>query len=133
MYWSIASFPELQHLEETDRRKILTNSGSRRILIRMVWLSITVGAILSVISMQIMGLLTWPILLAAFLFWAPAVYQFQIILVRGQLRLYLERAARRQKLPLCLNCGYNIEGLQSERCPECGAVWDHSKSSNGHT
>lgn len=41
------------------------------------------------------------------------------------LLILLERAYRRERLALalskcCLNCGYDLRGIDSERCPECG-------------
>jgi uncharacterized paraquat-inducible protein A len=48
------------------------------------------------------------------------VYQCCLIRIRGQLRIYLERTGRTQRLPMCLNCGYDHEGLTSDICPECG-------------
>ena len=52
---------------------------------------------------------------------AVAFYQWHLIRIRGQLRIYLEQVARKQQLPLCLNCGYNLQGLPGPLCPECGA------------
>lgn len=48
------------------------------------------------------------------------VYQVQLFLVRIYLRIHLVDAARSERLPLCMQCGYNLEGLASDRCPECG-------------
>ena len=37
----------------------------------------------------------------------------------------LQREARRRASGKCMNCGYDLTGLEfNERCPECGAqVW----------
>ena len=34
------------------------------------------------------------------------------------------RTHRRRKLGLCVKCGYNLTGLTSPRCPECGTGFD---------
>ena len=47
-------------------------------------------------------------------------YQCSLIRIRGQLLIYLENAARRERLPMCLKCGYDLTGLAGTRCPECG-------------
>ncbi len=46
--------------------------------------------------------------------------QVLMIRCRGQILFYLERIARSQRLPRCLKCGYDLTGLTSDRCPECG-------------
>lgn len=51
---------------------------------------------------------------------AVLMYQVKLIRLRGQLRIHLEKLARKQRLPMCLNCGYDHEGLVSDTCPECG-------------
>ena len=103
-------------------------------MLRMITLSILAGGVFSVFAMGMADLRVfgWPAAIAL-MFGALICYQFQIISIRGQLRIYLEQAARRQKLPLCLNCGYNVAGLQSDRCPECGAIWDHRAQGDRQT
>lgn len=48
------------------------------------------------------------------------VYQYHLIRIRGALITYLEQAGRQERLPMCLKCGYNLEGSTGSRCPECG-------------
>src|SRR5262245_21576586 len=44
---------------------------------------------------------------------------FGLLGVGGWLLLTARRRAEGQE-PHCLMCGYNLTGLDSERCPECG-------------
>ena len=36
------------------------------------------------------------------------------------------REYRRRDIGLCVNCGYNLEGLTEPRCPECNTPFDNS-------
>ncbi len=37
---------------------------------------------------------------------------------------------RRRSAGLCENCGYDLRGLTSSRCPECGSVFARPRSGN---
>jgi hypothetical protein len=51
---------------------------------------------------------------------AVCFYQCHLIRIHGQLLIYLDKAAKKERLPMCLHCGYNLEGLPGKVCPECG-------------
>lgn len=43
----------------------------------------------------------------------------------------MDESIRFQKELLCIHCGYNLSGLESEgRCPECGAALRHAEAGN---
>jgi len=52
--------------------------------------------------------------------WPAIGWIVSCLLVLNYLHLlpYL-RSRKRRKLGLCTNCGYNLEGLTENRCPEC--------------
>ena len=50
-----------------------------------------------------------------------AVFQLQMILLRSSIRLKIMNSLRGERVPVCLKCGYDQTGNQSDRCPECGA------------
>ena len=42
----------------------------------------------------------------------------------GLVLLFLtRRLQRRRELPICMRCGYDLHGLESRRCPECGEAF----------
>lgn len=48
---------------------------------------------------------------------------FQLML-RGPTRRALRAELCDRGVPLCVSCGYDLRGLRSPRCPECGAGFD---------
>lgn len=127
MYWRIRSFPELEHLTDDERDALLReHSGQRTVTtISLVARSIALGILLGVLMMPFLRLfldvrgVMWITPIGTLLCMAM-VYQFHLIRIRGQLIMYLEQASKRDRLPMCLKCGYNLRGITSERCPECG-------------
>jgi hypothetical protein len=61
----------------------------------------------------------WPGLLADTLIYSLVVY-LPLALARAGLRRVM---ARFRRDGMCHTCGYSRDGLQTERCPECGALW----------
>jgi hypothetical protein len=53
-------------------------------------------------------------------------WPFVLLLGVGPLIAYrrLARHRRRKRKGLCLNCGYDLQGITSARCPECGTAVD---------
>ncbi len=125
MHWRMGTFVELEHLSEDDRDRLLNACGGRRMIGMMILRSVLFGLLCGLFA-------TFPFErrltpeLAAGLFGlgtvlgAVVVYQVQIIRIHGALGIFLDRMARSEQLPMCLRCGYNLEGLSPDRCPECG-------------
>jgi predicted RNA-binding Zn-ribbon protein involved in translation (DUF1610 family) len=57
----------------------------------------------------------------------PALMLFAIILIAGVLLRAGLRRRRRGTTPHCRRCGYNLTGLVSPYCPECGLVLDETE------
>ncbi len=49
----------------------------------------------------------------------PIAYYF---LTRGRIRRSLRAALAARGVPVCVPCGYDLRGLATRRCPECGAA-----------
>ena len=74
------------------------------------------GAIGAMIDWMIAFLLPFLTVMFTALF-----YQYALIRIRGQLRMYLEEIrGLGVELPICLNCGYAADQSLGS-CPECGA------------
>lgn len=127
MNWRIESFTELEHLALEDRKRLVRQCFGRTGFLRMMILPVLVGggcgAWLGLMMFDFLGIpRPWFDILVGGAVLAGALlgYQFELIRIRGQLLIHLEEMAGTQKLPMCLRCGYNLEGLQSKTCPECG-------------
>lgn len=133
MYWRIRSFQELEHLSESERDRLLRDVVGWRFTLRLWIRSLVEGLLAGGLLRILLYEFLRSVLSSAYQFWLPllmmpvcvvGVYQWHLIRIRGQLRIYLEQVARSQPLPMCLNCGYNLHGLPGPRCPECGARID---------
>lgn len=127
MFWRIESFPEMQHLSSEDRKRLVRDCAPRRYLFGMIMESLLWGGgYVAAVSGGVTYCMGMPDVLiggaswGGFVLGAALVYQFKLIRLRGQMRIHLEKLARQQRLPMCLNCGYDHEGLVSDTCPECG-------------
>jgi len=128
MFWDISSFPELRHLPEEARKRLVRACIPRAVTTTLMARCVVFGAFLGALSAK--AVVMWLRLRDADAMWAIGaaallgiigMYQWHLTRIRGQLIAYLEEVARHQRLPMCLACGYNLEGLTSAFCPECGS------------
>ena len=135
MYWRIRSFPELEHLPESVRDELVRTHSRTSHVVRFVVYCAILGTLIGSMAVacliqlfhSVLFLWLWPVVAV---FFSALIYQFRLIRIRGQLLMYLEQAAKRERLPMCLGCGYNLRGMTSDRCPECG-MRIHDARSNG--
>lgn len=136
MYWRLHSLPELQHLSEQQRHKLLREATGRfyvpRLVIHcfiagfgaMLVGSLVFSCLFGLIAPNLLKNSITALLIMSALIWiasALGLYQYQIVRIRGQIRLFMEDLKTvGYKSPICLECGYAIEE-ESKTCPECGA------------
>lgn len=141
MNWRIESFTELEHLAPEDRKRLvrqcLGGLGFLRVMSSPVFVGGVIGFWGGMLLATVVGMpRPWldTLVVASMLGGALAGYQFTLIRIRSALRMYLEKAAKTKRLPMCLGCGYNLEGLHGKTCPECGQavgvldIRDHNRS-----
>jgi hypothetical protein len=50
-----------------------------------------------------------------------AMFLVEVAVTRNRFRQHLREILVQLGVPVCLDCGYDLTGLDSSRCPECGA------------
>ena len=128
LYWRLIDLPELGHLTEKEKRRILRQSFSRwyRIILygRIAGVAIIFGIIVSVTLTSLLnvpGSIGFIFFVTFAALTAFALYQFWLIGVRGQIQREFITLLRGARLPVCLHCGYNLTNITQDACPECGA------------
>jgi hypothetical protein len=128
--WTIRGLPELQGLAPEERERVAAAAGAGRATLRLWLRAAALGAIIAtliVAGLRPTGLLggaSWAGLLAFALTWtlaAAVAFRVQLIMVRSQIRLAIMRASAGGRVPVCLGCGHDVSGIESDRCPECDA------------
>ncbi len=122
--WTFNSIPELGFVADKQRRELLRSTLPRGIAIKLWTHSIFVGILVGGFTSIFLAMDLWPTAL-----WIVVVgvlttaiwFQLQMIRVRVQIRLILLDQFQDDIVPVCLECGYNLVGSKSIKCPECGA------------
>ena len=137
MYWRLESLPELEHFSDDERSQMLRRyTGkwfSMRLFLGCILRAFSIAFIVVVVAVPYIfkqtplpsfapGSLIFALVPFVGLIISAGIYQYRLIQIRGQLRLYLEELkAQGQRLPVCIKCGYAIS-QQFNRCPECGTT-----------
>ena len=130
MHWRPSTLPELAHLPQEERRRILRASISLFWWVVAFFRCGAAGVLTALIVMMLVGGLTRPPALgptafaaagAAFCFGATLAYRLQLHWLRKGLRAGIVEASAGDRTPMCLRCGYDLAGHESDSCPECGA------------
>lgn len=128
--WTIQGLRELQALTPDERSRIAAAAGAGRATLRLWLRAAALGVFIATVIVAglrptvLLGRASWVGMLAFALTWAvtsAAVFRVQLLVVRSQIRLAIMRASAGQRVPICLGCGQDVSGTESDRCPECDA------------
>jgi len=124
MPWLISRFPELQHLEPSQRAQLLGQLPwwtYPQIVIRSLLVAL---CIVGLIGGFILQGLDWDkrLILSGIieLVFAVIFYRQQLKVFRSFVRLEIAKAFEGQRPPFCFGCGYDLRGSTQSACPECG-------------
>ena len=133
LIWTFGMMPELEHLSPDEKSRILRTCVKRGTLVWLWAQSVVLGLLIaSLVVTSAYILLTGDVrtgpsglaILFYFIF-IPIVIilwcQMQMHRIRRQLRKAIVDSTQTDRLPVCLNCGYDPRGTASDRCPECNA------------
>lgn len=126
--WTFMSMPELASMEPPARRRYIRSHAGRcpefSVLANAAFLAMIAGGVIVSIIAGVVSLSspTLTLLLIGCIFvTVPVLYQFTLLRVRAALRYTVMKAYRGERVPFCFNCGYDLRGVDSEHCPECGS------------
>jgi hypothetical protein len=124
MHWHISQFPELDHLEPDQRAHVLRQVPWWTypiVIARAVIPSLVVGAIAGVWMADTLRWYAAALVLPIAVALAAGLYGYQLARVRSIMRRVIADGFRGERMPFCFKCGYDLRGLASIRCPECGS------------
>lgn len=124
MYWTIGSFPELEHLAPHERAQVMQRVPwwiYLAIVGRYIIPAALIGAIVAVGIFQEVHAAGWPAFLVTMIGALILGYAYELRRLRRSLQRTIIEAFRGQRLPFCIACGYDLRAATSGTCPECGA------------
>ncbi|MEM9416367.1 MAG: hypothetical protein AAGA29_12960 [Planctomycetota bacterium] len=155
MIWRLSDLPELQHLSAADRHRLLRAMVSRgfylRVLVNTVARTLGVVIVLYLIIFLTDALFysltggqrfvassfnAGLVLIGTFVLFLvllPVMYQRTMRQFQHQVRDALRDAERAgERLPVCPDCAYALEGVVSSQCPECGRLIQTAQEHGTH-
>jgi hypothetical protein len=125
MIWTIAQFPELNHLEPDQRAALLAGIPRWTYPLLIVG-SFIQGLLLGGLALAYSLLLTRSFkasgitAIAVALASSVALYHYRLSRVRADMRRTIAEACQGERTPFCFQCGYDLRASDATRCPECG-------------
>ncbi len=120
LFLRLADFPELAGLSDAQRCEMIRRIP-RSSRVRLMGLPLLFGVMFGLFVSDAQGADGWNIVLAiaAGLLVACITRVLMLVYVRAGLAAALHEAQRAGIVTVCLNCGYDLQGV-ADRCPECG-------------
>lgn len=133
IWWRIFDLRrELDHLPDDETRRriwaVVEREGDAQvqrgwapllaIVLSVVFVQVAAVLVFHAIGWRYGGLIQAPFVLLGVMLGSFAAYCF----FRRRYQILLRREISRAGTPLCLACGYNLTGIESPRCPECGTA-----------
>jgi hypothetical protein len=124
MLWSIGQFPELRHLDPAQRKQVLRRVPWWTYPLMMV-LSMMAGLPVAIAATLLLSNDSAATGIFIFLFTMAlaglCLYQYQLRRLRTAMRRAIQDGFAGQRPPFCFGCGYDLRGVRSDACPECGS------------
>jgi DNA-directed RNA polymerase subunit RPC12/RpoP len=132
--WATSRFPELNHLTAEQRQQLLGKIRHTRVTVHLIAQGVTLGVVGGLVvgfgtldgTVAVIGSTSELLIRSACALVVAGVvgcvvYQVQLHRIRSEVRSTIKRELEGERVPVCLNCGYDVQGARDPRCPECGA------------
>jgi hypothetical protein len=124
MHWTIAQFPELDHLTPEQRAALLRGVPwwtyrvirGRALVVGLIVGGVVFGSTWDVLRSDLRMISTTAAAVATMV----GVYLLQMSHLRRLMRVEIAAAFKGERPPFCFHCGYDLRAGVEPRCPECG-------------
>jgi len=128
LFLRFTDLPELSQLSRVDRRRVMKMIplGARiQLAVGPLVFGCLAGGLASVLAGA--DALSLSLAVVAGLVAAVMARSVMLALVRGGMVGHLHDAERSGRVTVCLRCGYDLQGMTGNMCPECGRRIKSSK------
>jgi len=124
-YIGFADVPELGRFDDPLRRRQVRRMAENQVLgswWRITFAVVSAPALATLLAGHFRRLPHWWPVVVILLVMSPSVYYW---CRRRALRRVVRCELQRDGVPICIECGYDLRGLDTPRCPECGREFAH--------
>lgn len=126
-------FPELERFEEFAQGRTMLMLALRPYMVGMASFMLGSGLMANGLEyslkrwLGLSGATSDYAAFGSFMLVALLFMMFLLLISRRNVRRSLRRQLARNGVAICVPCGYDLRGADSDRCPECGTVWGHTE------
>lgn len=126
-------FPELDRFPTADAGKQAykawqkQNAATWRFWVILIGYSVVVGILVAMLFLLIRRWIPLPMKMIGAVVGGVTGGSGIIVLTylwRQRCRVFLRRRLHAEGVPVCVPCGYDLRGIESTQCPECGAQFE---------